>query len=179
MASLAGKRPQFLLNLIHNENPSLKKDAIIPFSIVLDSFKSLLLQFTTVLFTQLNYKKILTSLSSIPPYSIRNRNQVALNLARIHLFLQNKYQTIHAQKFIQDLEIKPIRFKLRYSFSEDTYNKSLFQIHHDDQFNINIALNIPKKQFTHDFKIPSLKPFTKDLDTWFSSFISIYSRQFS
>src|ERR1700752_4253171 len=83
------------------------------------------------------------------------------------------------QKFIEDLDIKPIHFRIHYSFSEDTYNKSLFQIHHDDQFNINVALNISKKQFTKDFKIPSLKPFINDLDKWFSSFIPIYSRQFS
>src|ERR1700752_4457371 len=110
MASLAGKRPQFLIDLILEANPLLNKDTILPFSIILDTFKSLFLQFTTILFTQLNYKKILTSYSSISLYAIRNHNQVAFNLARIYLFLQNKYQTIHMQKFIEDLDIKSICF---------------------------------------------------------------------
>jgi len=179
MASLAGKRPKFLLDLILEANPSLDKNSIVPFCIILDTFKSLFLQFTTELFTQLNYKKILSSLSSIPPYSIRNRNQVALNLARIHLFLQDKYQTIHAQKFIEELNIKPIRFKIHYSFSEDTPNKSLFQIQNDNKYNINVALNIPKQQFSQNFRIPSLKPFIQDLDKWFASFIPTYTRQFT
>ncbi|CAG8748790.1 45946_t:CDS:2, partial [Gigaspora margarita] len=179
IALLAEKRPKFFLDLILETNLLLDKNSIVLFCIILDTFKSLFLQFTTELFTQLNYKKILLSLSSISLYSIRNRNQVALNLACIHLFLQDKYQTIYTQKFIKELNIKPICFKIHYSFSENTSNKSLFQIQNDNKYNINVALNIPKQQFSQNFRIPSLKPFIQDLDKWFAFFIPTYTRQFT
>ena len=51
MALLAGKRPKFLLDLILEANPSLDKNSIVLFCIILDTFKSLFLQFTTELFT--------------------------------------------------------------------------------------------------------------------------------
>ena len=102
-----------------------------------------------------------------------------MNLACIHLFLQDKYQTIHVQKFINELNIKPIRFKIYYAFSEDTPNKSFFQIQNDAKYNINVALNIPKQQFSQNFRIPSLKPFIQDLNKWFDFFIPTYTRQFT
>jgi hypothetical protein len=177
--AMAGKRPKFLTDLIHEANPSIDKSITIPFEFIHSTFVDLLKEFTTSLFTQLNYPKILSSYNSIPPYSIRNRNQVALNLARLHLILHDKYQTINAYQFCQDLNIRPIYLRLHYYISEDSINQPLFKIQNDTKFNINIALNIPKKQFLQSFKIPSLKPYLTNFYTWFEKFFETYKRQFT
>ena len=79
--AMAGKRPKFLTDLIYEANSSIDKLITIPFDFIHSTFVDLLKEFTTSLFTQINYPKILSSYNSIPPYSIRNRNQVALNFA--------------------------------------------------------------------------------------------------
>ena len=109
-------------------------------------------EFTTTLFTQLNYPRIFASYDSIPPYTTTNRKQVALNLARLHLILHNKYKTIHAEKFYKDLKLYPIYFKLNYFISEDNINQPLFKIQNNDKFHINISFNIPKNNFSKLFK---------------------------
>ena len=69
---MASKRFKFLTDLIHEANPSIDKSITIPFEFIHSTFVDLLKEFTTSLFTQLNYSKILSSYNSIPPYSIRN-----------------------------------------------------------------------------------------------------------
>src|ERR1043165_3893161 len=134
--TLAGKRPKFLTDLIYEANPSIDKSISIPFELIHSTFIALLQEFTTTLFTQLNYPKIFASYSSIPPYTTINRKQIALNLARLHLILHDKYKTIHAEKFYEDLKLYPIYFKLHYNISEDNINQPLFKIQNDAKFNI-------------------------------------------
>src|SRR5205807_4090705 len=97
--SMAGQYPDFLTDLIFNANPNIDKATTILFDIILSTFKSLLSKFTTILFTKLNYQKILSSYNSIPPYTIQNHNLFAINLIRIHFLLYDDYKTIHANKF--------------------------------------------------------------------------------
>src|SRR5260363_345223 len=97
--AIAGKRPKFLTDLIYEANPSIDKSITILFDFIHSTLVDLLKEFTTSLFTQINYPKILSSYNSIPHYSTCNRNQVALKLARLHLILHDKYQTINANKF--------------------------------------------------------------------------------
>ena len=137
-----------------------------------------MLQFTTTLFTKLNYPKIFTLYQSIPPYTTNNRNNIALNLARLHLYLQNNYQTINRNKFIEDIHIHPLSLKTNFFISEDSPEAPLLKIQNDNKFNINISLNIFKQQFLETFRIPSLKPYISDFDSWFESFYNQYKRQF-
>jgi len=95
-------------------------------------------------------------------------------LAFLHLILHDKYKTIHAEKFYEDLKLYPIYFKLHYNISEDNINQPLFKIQNDDKFNINISLNISKKQFLHTFQIPSLKNHLPEFKAWFEKFFNIY-----
>jgi len=139
---------------------------------------ALLKEFTTTLFIHLNYPKIFASYSSIPPYTTSNRTQIALNLARLHLILHDKYKTINAQKFHEDLSLHPIYFKLHYYISEDSVNQPLFKIQNDDKFNVNISLNIPKNHFLETFQIPSLNNYLTQFKLWFEKFFNIYKCQF-
>jgi hypothetical protein len=177
--NMTGERPKFLTDLIYQHNPSIDRTVTIPFDILLTTFKTLLSKFTKILFTKLNYAKIFSLHSSIPPYTISNRNNIALNLARLHLFLNNTYQTINRTKFIQDLNIRPLRLNLHYYISEDSLKQPLLKIQNDEKFNINISLNIPKKQFLQTFRIPSLKNNLIDFDNWFKLFFEKYKRQFT
>ena len=151
--TLAGRRPKFLTDLIYENNPSINQSFAIPFELIYSTLIALLKEFTTTLFTHLNYPKIFASYSSIPPYTTSNRTQVALNLARLHLILHDKYKTINAKKFSEDLKLYPIYLKLHYYISEDSINQPLFKIQNDNKFNINISLNIPKQQFLQTFQI--------------------------
>jgi hypothetical protein len=145
--TLAGAQPKFLTDIIYQHNPTIDNSITIPFDILHSTLKILLYKFTTTLFTKLNYAKILSLHKSIPPYTLQNRFQVAINLARIHLYLQNEYQTIDLAKFSKTVNILPIRFSLHYFISEDAINQPLFKIQNNEKYNINISLNIPKQDF--------------------------------
>ncbi|KAF0545005.1 hypothetical protein F8M41_002469 [Gigaspora margarita] len=67
---------------------------------------------------------------------------------------------------------------LYYYISEDSINQLLFKIQNDTKFNINITLNVPKKQFLQTFKILSLKLYLTNLNTWFEKFFETYKWQF-
>jgi hypothetical protein len=178
LKSMTGLRPNFLTEITYQHNPSMDKKLTIPFDILYTNFKIIVAQFTEVLFTKLNYSKIFTLHNSIPPYNINNRCNIALNFARLHLFLHDKYQTINRAKFINDLNLHPLRLKLNYFISQDKPDQPLFKIQNDQKFNINVSLNIPEKRFQEDFRIPALKTHKIDLDTWFKTFIQKYKRQF-
>jgi len=70
--TLAGKRPKFLTDLIYKANPSVDRSISILFELIHSTFISLLQEFTTTLFTQLNYPRIFASYDSIPPYTTTN-----------------------------------------------------------------------------------------------------------
>ena len=108
LRSLAGKRPEFLTNFIYEANPEISKTIEILFDILYSTFTSLLASFTELMFTKLNYKHIFSSHSNIPPYTIPNRINIALNLARLHLYLNYTYKTINYKKFAKDLNITSI-----------------------------------------------------------------------
>jgi hypothetical protein len=177
--TLAGAQPKFLTDIIYQHNPTIDNSITIPFDILHSTLKILLHKFTTTLFTKLNYAKILSLHKSIPPYTLQNRFQVAINLARIHLYLQNEYQTIDLAKFSKTVNILPIRFSLHYFISEDAINQPLFKIQNDEKYNINISLNIPKQDFQQTFRIPSLKKYRSDLESWFKPFFANYKKQFT
>ena len=120
--TLAGTQPKFLTDIIYQHNPTIDTSITIPFDILHSTFKMLLHKFTTILFTKLNYSKILSLHKSIPPYTLQNRFQVAINLARIYLYLQNKYQTINLSKFVKTVNILPICFSLNYFINKDAIN---------------------------------------------------------
>jgi hypothetical protein len=179
LKTMAGYKPDFLTKFIFQANPSIDTSTTIPFKILLDTLKLLLTKFTSTLFTKLNYKAIFSSHVNIPPNTISNRTRIALNLARLHLFLNNRFQTIiNSTKFFTDINIKPIRLQLHYFISDDSPNKPLFNIQSDSKFNVNVSLNIPKTQFLQNFCIPSLKEYKPKLETWFKSFFEVYKRQF-
>jgi hypothetical protein len=172
--TLAGQRPKFLTDFIYENNPSTNQSFAIPFELIHSTLIALLKEFTITLFTHLNYPKIFTSYNLIPPYTISNRMQVALNFAHLHLILHNKYQTINTKKFYEDLKLYPIFFKLHYFISENSINQPLFKIQNNNKFNINISLNIPKQQFLQTFQILSLKDHLTQFKTWFDTFFDIY-----
>jgi hypothetical protein len=178
LRTITGQRPEFLTNFIYEANPEISKEIEIPFDILYNTFTSLLSTFTEVLFTKLNYKQIFCSHSNIPPYSIPNRNQIALNFARLHLYLNHTYTTINSSKFFKDLEIKPIRMQFHYNITEDLPDKPLVNFRSDHKFNIYIDLNIPKQNFLNTFQTPSLKECNYSFEKWYNPFFEIYSRQF-
>ena len=63
---MADQRPEFLTKLIFQCNPTIDKAATIPFEILESTLKKLILKFTTILFTKLNYAEIFASLATIP-----------------------------------------------------------------------------------------------------------------
>jgi hypothetical protein len=64
---MAGARPQFLTELIFNSNPNIDSNATISFNILESTLKKLILKFTTILFTKLNYASIFASSITVPP----------------------------------------------------------------------------------------------------------------
>src|SRR6185436_19152783 len=91
------------------------------------------------------------------PYTLQNRFQVAINLARIHLYLQNEYQTIDLSKFAKTVNILPIRFSLNYFISEDAIKQPLFKIK-----NNLLTLMKPKPSTTSNMKsLPNLQKYAK------------------
>ena len=172
------KRPEFLINFIKKFNPELDSSFTLPFTAIQTTLKNLLTKFTQVFFTKLNYAHILRSHYSIPPYTIANRSKVAINLARLHLFLHNRYQTIHYSNFIKDLDIKPIRLTLKYNILVDEPTKPLFDIYNDRRFNVFVTLNLPKQRFLETFRTPSLKAYLDFFKDWYEKFFEVYEKQF-
>ena len=105
---MAGDKPKFLTDFVIKSSPDFDQTKPIPFKALHDTLKSLLSKFTTVFFTKLDYLYILCSHYSIPSYSYTNRCRVAINLARLHLYLNHTYKTINFEKFMKKLDIKPL-----------------------------------------------------------------------
>jgi hypothetical protein len=176
---MAGQRPEFLTDLIYNSNPNIDKSATIPFDLLESTFKNLILKFTTILFTKLNYLEIFASPVTVPPYTAHNHLQLCLNLAHLHLFLSNNYQSIDYQKFAEDLKLRPKRFKIE-SFTQTTdLQQKYLTIQSDARFNIKLLFNVPKTLFLERFCIPSLKNSLDHFNSWFETYFPPYSRQFS
>ena len=179
LKSMAIEKPEFLTEFLQQSNQSLSPELNIPQYAYISTLKNLLTKFTELLFTKLNYVHIFKSHYSIPPYSIANRSKVAINFARLYLFLHNKYRTIHYQKFIEKLDLYPLRLSLQYNFEYDNPKKPLFNIYNNNRFTVTVTLNIPKSKFTNTFHIPSLKPYINDFNSWFENFFKAYKKQFT
>jgi hypothetical protein len=102
---MAEERPQFLVDFIQKNNPNTDKAITIPFNVLEETLKKLILTFTTVFFTKHNYPKIFASSATIPPYTSPNRLQFCINLARLHLYFTNNYQAIDYIKFAEDIQL--------------------------------------------------------------------------
>src|SRR6185295_19058168 len=102
---MAGDKPKFLTDFVIKSSPDFDQTKPIPFKALHDTLKGLLSKFTTVFFTQLDYLHILHSHYSIPPYSYTNRCRVAINIARLHLYLNHKYRTINFADFMKNLTL--------------------------------------------------------------------------
>ena len=105
---MAGEKPKFLTDFVIKTNPDFDQSKPIPFKALHDILKGLLSKFISVFFTQLDYLHILRSHYSIPPYSTTNRCRVAINLARLHFYLNHTYKTINFKDFMKKLDIKPL-----------------------------------------------------------------------
>jgi hypothetical protein len=176
---MAGDRPQFLIDFIQQTNPNTDKAITISFDILKETLKKLILAFTTILFTKLNYSKIFASLATISPYTNQNRLQLCINLARIHLYLSNNYQAIDYIKFAEDFQLRPKRFNITSKVSDFDKNKQYVIIRSDSKFNIYLDFNIPKTLFHQKLNIPSLANSLDHLKQWFKQFFPTYNRQFS
>ena len=181
LITLATKKPKFLINHIINNNSSITNlnSSNIPFSILLSTLQDILSKFTTTLFCKLNYKTLFNSRYFIPPYSIKKRFQIAINLARLHLYLHNKYQTIDYQKFFKDLNLKPIKLRTFFHIQYDSNNQLDFSIYNNSKFDINIFLNISTTKFLDSFYIPTFVLHLTKFDTWFKKFFKHYKKQFN
>ena len=175
---IASDKPDFLVDHISDYNMALNQEVVLPFKVYLDALKNLLKNFTNILFTKLNYAKIFRSHYSIPPYSNFNRCKVAINFARLHLYLHDKYQTIDYSKFMDDLDLKPIMASFTYTTTYNEPDIPLLKIQNNNRFNIQVALNIPTNDFKNTFETPSLKPFNQTFDNWFAEFFKKYKLQF-
>jgi len=176
---MAGDRPEFLIEFIQKTNPNTDKAITIPFDILEETLKKLILAFTTILFTKLNYSKIFASSATIPPYTNQNRIQLCINLARIYLYLSNNYQAIDYIKFAEDFQLRPKRFNIISKVSDYDKEKQYVIIKSDNKFNIYLDFNIPKTLFHQKLNIPSLANSLDHLKQWFKQFFSTYNRQFA
>ena len=77
---MAGQRPEFLTELIYQANPDINPNATIYFDLIESTLKDLLLKFTTILFTKMNYGEIFASPITIPLHKIQNHLQICLNI---------------------------------------------------------------------------------------------------
>ena len=175
---MATEKPDFLLEFFKQSNQLLSPEFNIPQYAYTSTLKNLLTKFTELLFTKLNYVHIFKSHYSIPPYTIADHSKVAINFARLYLFLHNKYRTIHYHKFIEKLDLHSLRLSLKYNFEYDNAKKPLFSIYNNNQFTVIVTLNIPKFRFTNTFHIPSFKPYINDFNSWFENFFKAYKKQF-
>ena len=105
----------------------------------------------------MNYGEIFASPITIPPHKIQNRLQICLNMARLHLYLTNNFQTINYTKFSEDFKLRPKRFKINSIIKYFDQGKEYFTISSDLRFNIKVLFNFPKTLFLDNFNIPSLK----------------------
>jgi hypothetical protein len=69
---MVGKRPKFLMDYIYQLHPNIPKETTILFDQIENFFKKIVLKFTTILFTKLNYIEIFASPATIPPYKPEN-----------------------------------------------------------------------------------------------------------
>jgi hypothetical protein len=176
---MAGLRPQFLTDLIFKSNPTTDKQATIPFEILDSTLRKLILKFTTILFTKLNYAEIFASPITIPPNKPADRMQFCINIARLHLYLSENYQGINYKKFAEDFNFRPKRFNLTSETSAFDQNQKYLFLKHDNRFNIHACFNIPKTLFLEKFNIPSLKNSLDYFNTWFEEFFHVYNQQFT
>ena len=154
---MASIKPKFLIDLIQQHNFTTDQSATIPFNILEETLKKLILTFTTVLFTKLNYPEIFASPATIPPLKSENRLQFCLNLARLHLYLSDNYQAINYTKFAEDIKLRSKRFKITSDVTDYDKNQKYLSIDMDNRFNIHLNFNIPKTLFLDKYNIPSLK----------------------
>ena len=176
---MATEKPEFLVQFLNQTNPSLDPQLNIPHYAFVSTLKKLLAKFTELLFTKLNYVHIFRSHYSIPPYTAIECCRVSINFACLYLFFYDKYETIHYQKFVEKLNIKPLWCILQYNISHDTPQKPLFEIYNNNCFTITVNLNIPKNNFLGTFNIPSLKPYVHKFNEWFETFFKSYQKQFT
>jgi len=176
---MAGKKPKFLSDIIFKTNPNIDQEATIPFDILEGSLKKLIYKFTTILFTKLNYPEIFASPATIPPYRTQNRLQFCINLARIHLYLSNNYQSINYTKFADNIKLRSKRFTVSSSVTTTDKKEQYLNIKMDNRFNIHLLFNIPKTLFLEKYNIPSLNNSVDHFDEWFKKFFPLYNRQFT
>ena len=162
---MAIEKPEFLTEFLQQSNQSLSPELNISQYAYISTLKNLLTKFTELLFTKLNYVYIFKSHYSIPPYSIADRSKVAINFARLYLFLHNKYRTIHYQKFIEKLDLYPLRLSLQYNFEYDNPKKPFISIYNNNHFTVTVTLNISKFKFTNTFYILLLKSYINDFNS--------------
>jgi len=105
----------------------------------------------------MNYGEIFASPITIPPHKIQNRLQICLNMARLHLYLTNNFQSINYTKFSENFKLRPKRFKIDSTIECIDQEKEYFSISSDLRFNIKVLFNLPKTLFLDNFNIPSLK----------------------
>ena len=175
---MAGQRSEFLTELIYQANPDINPTTTIHFDLIESTLKSLLLKFTTILFTKMNYGEIFASPITIPPHKIENRLKICLNMARLHLYLTNNFQSIDYIKFNEDFKLRPKRFKIDSKIECTDEEKEYFTISSDLRFNVKLLFNLPKTLFLEKFNIPSLKNSFENLINWFEKIFPAYSRQF-
>ena len=175
---MAGQRPEFLTELIYQANPDINPNTTIYFDLIESTLKNLLLKFTTILFTKMNYGEIFASPITIPPHKIQNHLQICLNMAQLHLYLTDNFQSIDYKKFNEDFKLRPKRFKIDSKIECFDHEKEYFTISSDLRFNINILFNLPKTLFLDNFNILSLKNSVNNLSKWFEKIFPAYSHQF-
>ena len=105
LITIVKEKPKFLIDFILKQNSFIENPDLIPSTILHSTLRKILLGFTTKIFESQNYRNFFNSYYLLPPYSINKRFQIAINLARLHLFLQNKYQTIDYKKLFKDLNL--------------------------------------------------------------------------
>ena len=111
--------------------PTNKLNCTIHFDLLESILKNLMQKFTTILFTKLNYREIFASPATIPLYKIENYLQTCLNIARLHLYLINKYQLINYIKFNKDFKLRPKRFKINSKIKSLDQETQYFKISSD------------------------------------------------
>jgi hypothetical protein len=176
--SMAGERPEFLTTYIYQANPTINKQATIPFNILEQTLKMIIFKFTNIFFTKLNYIEIFASPATIPPYKPENRLQFCLNLACLHLYLSNNYQAIDYKKFATDLELRPKTYAISSYVIGTNKEEKYLTIKSDTKFNIQLLFNLPESLFKKQFSIPSLKNSLEHFEEWFENFFPSYNRQF-
>ena len=110
--SIVGQWPKFLTDLIYKANSQTNLIATIHFDLLESTLKNLILKFTMILFTKLNYREIFALPITISLHKIENWLQICFNIARLHLYLIDKYQLINYIKFNENFQLRSKRFKI-------------------------------------------------------------------